>query len=556
MTENRTPERTRRVPNEDTPPPKSRRDQRIPPSNVDAERHLLGAAMISSEALEVLVTKTRPEDFYTPVHGHLAAMMTTAFDEGWFPDPVTLWDRVQRAGLDSMISKSTLGEIVSTAPSTGAAPQYATIVHDHATLRRLLGTGSEITELAYALPDDAHAAVLRASELLDGVAANNGRRNLSSLDVADVGALLDSDLEPEEASFLTRTDGKALFYAGKMHVLQAEPSSGKTWIALLAALEVLNMGGAVVYLDYEDSAKGILGRLLALGAEPGHVRERFAYMQPAGAFGPTERLELGKLLEKTNPDLVVIDGVAEALARDGLSEDRASEVVGWIERLPRWISRTGASVVMLDHVAKDREQQGRWARGSGAKLGAVDGASYQVKVTSAFSRHRAGTLKLVVAKDRPGGVGAIGEVVGIATIDPKADGARVVVTLDPNTAEITRGDAWKPTVLMEKVSRALEESKTPLTASSVKALVHSEKPKLVVEATQRLLSEGWIVQNPGKTKTLRVVTPYRHQGDEEKPPPPEPPPELELGLDDARGDENVVRGPWADPDDPTLPEKF
>ena len=52
------------------------------------------------------------------------------------------------------------------------------------------------------------------------------------------------------------------------------------------------MGGAVLYLDYEDSSRGILGRLLALGAEPGDVRERFKYVQPAGGFGTPERIEL------------------------------------------------------------------------------------------------------------------------------------------------------------------------------------------------------------------------------------------------------------------------
>lgn len=550
MTEQR---RAKRIPNrpegENTAP--ARRDQRIPPHSFDAEANLLGAAMLSADALEILVTQTRPEDFYKPAHGQLARILGEAYAEGWPPDPVSVFDRLERQGLDVVVSRADLGEIIGTAPSTSGAPRWAAIVHDHATLRRLLGTGAEITELAYTLPEDAHTAVLRAQELLGGVASQNGARNLSTLEVADVAALLDSELEPEQADFLTRTDGAALFYAGKMHVLQAEPSSGKSWLALAAALEVLTIGGAVVYLDYEDTSKGILGRLLALGAEPSHVRERFAYAQPAGAFGPQERAELGKLLDRLNPDLVVIDGVAEALARDGLSEDKASEVVTWIEKLPRYIAKTGAAVVMLDHVVKDREQQGRWARGSGAKLAAVDGATYQVKVTSAFSRHRAGTMKLVVAKDRPGGVGAIGDVAAVATIEPKADGARVLIRLDPNTVEIAASDPWKPTVLMEKVSRAIEEAVTPLTASALKTLVHSEKPKLVVEAIARLIAEGWVVESSGKPKTLTVAKPYRHQDPNAPPEPPEPPPEL---FERPELPDNVTRGPWTDENG--TPEKF
>jgi hypothetical protein len=566
MNENRARERTRGrpIPNE---PDHEDRPGRVPPHSIAAEESLLGAAMLSKAALEVLATRTDPSDFYKPAHGHIAHVLKRAFEEGWPPDAVTVAAELEKAGLlDAIGGPATLATILASTPSTTSAPRYATIVHDHATLRRVLAAGTEIAELGWD-GGDAHAAVLKATELLGTVASQNGSRAYSSLDVADVTALLDGDLEVEEPDFLRRNDGRALFYAGKMHVLQAEPSSGKSWLALVAALEVLNLGGAVLYLDYEDTSTGILGRLLALGAEPAAVKERFAYVQPVGAFGPPERVELERILARLNPDFVVIDGVAEALARDGLSEDKASEVVGWIEKLPRWLARTGAAVVMLDHVVKDREQQGRWARGSGAKLGAVDGATYLVKVTSSFSRHRAGTLKLVIAKDRPGGVGAIGETAAIATIEPKADGTRVLISLARDTGEVSRHDSWKPTVLMRKVSEELFSSSVPLTASALKNLVHSDKPKLVSEAISRLIVEGYVLEKKRGRSTILV--PVKAYDDGSNPPgPPEPPPELPLDDDPSIDPEtgrpydlgelleeppsNVRPGPWpgSDPDDP------
>lgn len=508
---------------------------RVPPHDETAENALLGAAMLSEKALEILVTRSRPEDFYLPRNAALAGLMADAYAEGWPPDPVALWHRIRGAKLEHLFgdNPNSLLEIQGSTPATSSAGAYATIVHDHATARRLIASAAEILEDGYGLADP-HEALAKAQTLLEGVAASNGARNASTLEIADIGALLASDLEPVQADYLTRTDGTALLYAGKMHVFQAEPSAGKSWLALAATLDVLRVGGAVVYLDYEDTSTGILGRLLALGAEPSDVRERFAYVQPAGGFGPTEKADLARLLDRLNPDLVVIDGVAEALARDGLSEDRAAEVVGWIERLPRWIARTGAAVVMLDHVVKDREQQGRWARGSSAKLAAVDGASYQVKIATPFSRHRAGVVKMIVAKDRPGGIGAIGDVAAVATIEPHAGGARVVVTLDPNEVDVAPTDTWKPTVLMEKVSRALEDSTVELTASTLKTLVHSEKPKLVTEAIARLLAEGWIVEGHGKPKKLRIVTPYRRDAEpagDAGPTAPTPEPELALDLE-------------------------
>lgn len=553
MTEERRGDRNRRGRESDAP-------SRVPPHNLQAEESLLGACLLSKSALEVLAKRLTPADFYKPAHGHIAEALIDAFHNDSPADPITIGDALGRRGLlETIGGQAELVSLQSGTPATTSADRYATIVHDHATLRRLIGSAGEIAELGYSLPEDPHEALLRAQDLLGDVSANNGSRTFSTLEIADVAALLETDLEPEEPILLTRADGRALVYAGKMHVFQAEPSSGKTWLALLAALEVLNLGGAVGYIDYEDTAKGIIGRLLALGAEPSIVRDRFGYIQPVGPFGANERIELEALLDRLNPDLVVIDGVGEALARDGYQEDRAAEVLAWIEKVPRWISRTGAAVIMLDHVVKDREQQGRWARGSGAKLGAVDGASYQIKTARSFSRHRDGVLKLVIAKDKPGGVGSIGETAAVAHIEPKADGARVVVRLDVDTGELTTGDTWKPTGLMRKVSEELEGSRTPLTATALKSLIPSDKPKIVSQAIARLILEGFIVeQRSGRSTVLRLVKPYAGEGTD-RPPPPEPDAELDFdpSIDPETGDpyevvddppSNVTRGPW--PDDP------
>jgi hypothetical protein len=480
------------------------------PYDTSAERALLGAAILSDKARAVMVRETRPEDFHVPKHQHIAAALGAMLAEDLPVDPVTLADVLRsRKVLDDVGGPSVLIGLQADTPATSSASRYARIVHDKATLRRLAAAGEELRELAFDPQADAHDAVVRAQERLSHVSANNGSRSYSALEIADVGALIDGGLEVEEADFLTRTDGKSLLYAGKVHMLQAEPSAGKTWLALAAVLELLEVGGSAVFLDYEDTPRGVLGRLLALGADPVAVRERFRVAQLAGGYGPAEQLELSAMLADLNPDLVVIDGVAVALTRDGLSEDSATEFLEWFERMPNPIARTGAAVLLLDHVAKDKESQGRWARGTGAKLGAIDGAAYHVKVASAFSRRRAGIVRLVIAKDRPGGVGAIGETAAIGYVEPHADGARVLVRLEPDTGDRKVSDVWKPTVLMRRVSEELEKSGKPLSARTLKALVHSEKPKLLEEAISRLEQEGYIARTKlGRSTAYEHVKPY------------------------------------------------
>ena len=43
---------------------------RVPPHNLEAEESLLGAMLLSSDAIASAVETVKPEDFYKPAHGH------------------------------------------------------------------------------------------------------------------------------------------------------------------------------------------------------------------------------------------------------------------------------------------------------------------------------------------------------------------------------------------------------------------------------------------------------------------------------------------------------
>lgn len=511
----------------------------MPPHSIEAEESLLGAAMLSAGALEQLVKETRPEDFYRPQNAAIASALVELYqrDPATAPGPVLVNEVLRRRGDD--VEPRELVRLFSAAPATSAAHHYASIVHDHATLRRLIASAGEIADIGYGRPEDVHAAVLRAQAALAEVASSNGSRTYSSLEFGDVAALLAGAIPKVDPDFLTRTDGQSLLYAGRMHSIHGEPTAGKSWIALFAAIEVLRLGGAVLYLDYEDSLPGIVGRLLALGADPADVTDRFGYVKQDGPFGSNEKLELAARVKALNPDLVVIDSIGEALSRDGLKEDVASDVISWVEKLPRWLARSGATVVWLDHVAKDREQRGRWARGSGAKLGAIDGASYEAVTVKAFSRHQAGRVDLKVAKDRHGTF-ELGAVAATVNVTPHADGERVVIELGPAEA-VKTSDPFRPTHTMRRISDELENARVPVSAKGLRLLLPGVKARTVAEALQRLLAEGFVTTyRNGSTELLHLAKPFR---DDEPPPQPPPPVEPPPGLFD---DENVVTGPWDD----------
>lgn len=483
-----------------------------PPHDLMAEEALLGAAMLTKEALEVLATKTEPGDFYKPANATVAKALRVAYEEGVPADPVTIADIIKRTDdIESIGGASTLISLQANTPATSNAPRYAAIVHDHATLRRLGVAAHSVMENIAGNPFDVHEAVEKAQGLFADVASQNGARTFSTLDMPDMVAVVNGDMEMPETSILTRTDGKCLLYAGKMHVFQAESGIGKSWLALQTAVEVLAIGGAVVFLDYEDHVGSITQRLLALGAPADAIKERFQYVKPSGPMGNTERAELKSLFVKLNPDLVIIDGVAEALSRDGYDEDRNTDVVKWIDSYPRWVTSLGACVLMIDHLSKDKEKQGRHARGASHKLAAVDGVAYKVTLVHGFSRHKSGQIKLTIAKDRGGAVGPANAVAALCRIEPMSAGEVVRLTIDPPPEQMATTDKFKPTRIMERLSLEIEESKVPITAKNLIELVSaSSKPALVREAFARLKTENFVVTyRIGQTQFVRLVKPYR-----------------------------------------------
>ncbi len=516
-----------------TPPPA---DGRVPPHNLDAERSLLGAALISAAAAQTLVADTTTEQFYASRHQHIAAAIRRLVDHDQPVDAVTVAEELRSAGLLDTIGTEEHGNggryiagLLADTPSAGAAAHYARTVRDLHGLRRLLAVAGEIAEIGYSEPDDVAAALAAAQERLDQLTTST-TGDARRLNWSDIGALIDGGLKPEAATYWTRSDGARLIYAGKMHAFVGEPGSGKSWLALAVIVEVLQTGGSAIYWDCEDSDAGIVGRLITLGADPTVLADptRFRYVRPEGKIGTIERAELGREIERMNAEVVVVDSVATCMAAQGLAEDSNDDFVAWSVFFPRYIARLGAAVVMLDHVAKDPKQRGRWARGASAKLGEIDGASYQVITKRPFDREHAGVLHLRVAKDRPADVGGQGTTAAEIHLEPSGRGARLAIRVEPHTAALHAGDTWKPTAIMGKVAQLLADAgDAGLVASAIPMLVHADA-KFVREAITRLAVEGYTEERRrGRQKFLRLVRPYL-----EGPAPVDaPPPPLEMFPD-------------------------
>lgn len=477
----------------------------VVPYDKEVESALLGAALITRSAAQLVAEFTTTADFHVPAHRHLRDAIATLVEAGHPVDPVTVAaDLARRNGqVSPAVTRRFVYETQAGCPAAANAETYLRTVHDLSRRRQWQVLAQELARAA------------AEGGVVDGIIASleglqvQQRADDSEWRPLDLEALLAGEAVDAEPVILTRDDGACLLYAGKLHFLAGEPESGKSWLALVACAEQIGCGRHAVYIDFEDSGLAVAGRLVALGVEPAALIERFAYMRPGVPLQRPDWTAVCETLVRRQPAVVVIDGLTEALTVHNYDLNSNRDIAAFMERLPRPIARQGPAVVVIDHVAKARESRGRWPIGAQHKLAGLDGASYSLEVISQVRRGAEGFVKLWVEKDRPGHVrdGSAGGKLA-AEVRTRSEGDEFVVTL---AAPLSVEGPFRPTSLMESVSRWLELNP----GSSRKAVRESVRGKAqyVLTALDVLIAEGFVAVEKGSRQALlcRVVKPYRNE---------------------------------------------
>jgi len=144
---------------------------------------LLGAMLLSKDAIASAVETVGVDDFYKPAHGHIFDAITSLYGAGEPVDPVTVADELRRAGLlEAVGGQGALVGLQATTPATASAPRYAKIVEEHALLRRMIQVAGEIAERAYGLPDDVTKSIDEAESMVFSVAERRVTDTTKDLD--------------------------------------------------------------------------------------------------------------------------------------------------------------------------------------------------------------------------------------------------------------------------------------------------------------------------------------------------------------------------------------
>jgi hypothetical protein len=321
----------------------------------------------------------------------------------------------------------------------------------------------------------------------------------------DIGPILRGEADPEAPpALLARDDGQHLFYPGKLNGLIGESESGKTWVALLAVAQELAAGRHVTYIDCEDSDRGIITRLRMLGVTDSQL-ELLAYIGPDDALGAQAARDLFEHLADHQPALIILDGYNAAMTMLGLNLLDNMDIYKFALTLLRPLKNTGAAVIFVDHVTKSKEGRGMYAIGAQAKRADVDGCALSVEVVQPFGKGAVGKLRLTVSKDRAGyvrGASTGSKNAGTVTIDSTTGDDIISMSISaPDLRPKEERGAFRPTVLMQRVSHFLATTQGPVSQVAIKKGVSGNEAALL-QAAEVLVEEGYASRGTGPRSSI------------------------------------------------------
>src|SRR3990167_1083908 len=125
-------------------------EAKVPPQNVEAEQAVLGALLIDKDAVVKVAPIIHPDHFYKPIHSEVYSAISALYEKRQPIDLVTLTDELKiRDKYDFVGGAGYLTTLVNIVPTSAHVENFAYIVKDRATKRRLISSAARITEWAF-----------------------------------------------------------------------------------------------------------------------------------------------------------------------------------------------------------------------------------------------------------------------------------------------------------------------------------------------------------------------------------------------------------------------
>lgn len=260
---------------------------KVPPQNLEAEESILSAILIDNNAFLDVVEILSPEDFYRSSHNKIFSAMIDLFSKSEPIDLVTLANILnQQNCLEEIGGATYLASVVDTVPLAVNAQHYARIVHDKASLRRLIEKTNEIARQCFEDRGDVDELIDFAERSIFEISENKNKqafypigklisKNIDTLEEREGNKSLLTGVATGFTRFDNLTSG---LQKSDLIIIAARPSMGKTSLALnIARNAAVNANIPVAIFSLEMSKEQLSMRLLCAEARIDSQRIRSGF---------------------------------------------------------------------------------------------------------------------------------------------------------------------------------------------------------------------------------------------------------------------------------------
>ncbi|MSW44134.1 MAG: intein-containing replicative DNA helicase, partial [Actinobacteria bacterium] len=255
----------------------SRGQDRTPPNDIAAEQSVIGAMLLSKDAIADVVEVVREGDFYRPAHQTIYSAILDLYGKGEPADAVTVAAELAKSGDIARIGGATyLHTLVSMVPTAANGGYYGRIVREQAILRRLVEAGTRIVQMGYTGTGDVDDMVDRAqAEVYD---VTDRRTSEDYLPLRDIMGEALNEIEAISnrggemigvpTGFIELDKLTNGLHPGQLVIVAARPALGKSTLGLdICRAASIKHGLASVIFSLEMSRNEIVMRLLSAEAQ-------------------------------------------------------------------------------------------------------------------------------------------------------------------------------------------------------------------------------------------------------------------------------------------------
>jgi replicative DNA helicase len=284
------------------------------PSNVEAERTVLGAVLVDNSAFNSAAEILNRDDFFREGHRRIFEAMSSLSERSQPIDLVTLKDElVRQSALEAAGGSAYLAALVEGIPRIASVEHWSRIIKEKAVLRNLINAGNRIVQSAYDADDEVALILDRAEKSIFDIAERRIRTGFVGMRdiVKETFRTIDQLSQSQElvtgvpTGFVDLDERTSGLHKGDLVIVAARPAMGKTSFCLNIAQHVsLRAGETVGLFSLEMSKEQLALRLLCSDARIDMHRLK------TGRLGEKDWTRLAKAYSELTQAKIFIDDSA------------------------------------------------------------------------------------------------------------------------------------------------------------------------------------------------------------------------------------------------------